>query len=309
MSDKAPAAGGGGALRGVLTSPYLLISLTMLFWASNVVLSRGLREEIPLIGLSFWRWSVASLFLLPFSLPHLRRQWPEARRQWWRLAALGGFLVVGGNTVLYLALGHTTAINAAIVNASQPAVTVGLAWLILRDAVNRPQTIGLALSLVGVLAIVARGEAGAFLSLRLNPGDVLMVGAVASWSLYAVLLKRWPMDLHPLVSLQAIMTFGALFVLPLYMYESVAVKAMQPTPATVAMVLYVAVFASIVAVLFWNLGVAAIGPARASIFVNLIPVYTTIAAVLFLGEIVQGFHIAGFALILVGIFLTAKGNK
>lgn len=310
MSDKLAArgAGGGGALRRLVTSPYLLISLTMLFWASNMVLSRGLRFDIPLVGLSFWRWSMAALLLLPFSLPHLRRERAEIAANWKRLAALGFLIAVGGNTVLYVALTYTTAINAGIVNAAQPGITVALAWLVLRDVVSRTQGVGIAISMAGVLAIVARGDPGVLLGLEPNPGDLLVIVAVVSWALYAVHLKRWPMALHPLSSLQLIMALGAVQILPFYLWESLALRPMTVDPVTIAMVLYLAVFASIVAVLFWNIGVAAIGPGRAAIFVNLIPVYTTLGAVPFLGESLEPFHVAGFALIFAGIYLTTRGR-
>lgn len=310
MSDKAGAraAGALGSLRRVATSPHLLITLTMLFWASNVVLSRGLRGDIPLVGLSFWRWTMAALLLLPFSLPHLRRQWEAAREEWKRLAVLAFLLVVAGNTVLYVAVEHTTAINVAIVNGAQPVVTVLLAWLVLREAVGRAQAFGIALSLLGIIAIISRGGAAVFVGMGLNPGDLMMVVAVASWALYTVLLKRWPSRLHPILFLQAIVTLGALQVLPFYLWESLAQRAMSFDAVTVAMVLYVAVFASLVAVLFWNIGVAAIGPGRAAIYVNLIPVYTTMAALAFLGEALRAYHVAGFALIFSGIFMMVRGK-
>jgi drug/metabolite transporter (DMT)-like permease len=310
MSDKAGTGAGAalGALRRAVTSPHLLISLTMLFWSSNVVLSRGLRADIPLVGLSFWRWSMAALLLLPFAYPHLRRQWGEAREQWKRLAILAFLIVVAGNTVLYVAVKHTAAINVAIVNGAQPVVTVFLAALVLREAVTRGQGLGIALSFLGILAIISRGQVAAFVGLGLNPGDLMMVAAVLSWALYAVLLKRWRLQLHPLVVLQAIMAFGALQVLPFYLWESAAQRPMNFDAVTVAMVLYTAVFASILAVLFWNIGNVAIGPNRAAIYVNLIPVYTTVAAVAFLGEAVEAHHVAGFALIFTGIFLMARGR-
>ena len=308
MSQHVPAgaAGWAAALRRVVASPYLLLALTMLFWASNVVLSRGLRAEIPLIGLSFWRWSTAALLLLPFSLPYLRGRWPEIARQWRRLAVLGLLLVVSGNTVLYVAVGHTEAINVAIVNAAQPMITVCLAWFILRDAISKGRGLGIALSLAGVLAIISRGDAGVLLTLNLNPGDLWMVVAILSWGLYAVLLKRWPIDLHPVALLQLVMTFGALGVLPFYLWEAMFERAIGPDPVTVAMVLYLAVFASIAGVMFFNLGIAAIGPGKTAMFINLIPVYVTVLAVLFLGEAVQGFHLLGFALIFAGIYLMVR---
>lgn len=299
--------GGGHVL--IRLSPYLLVSLTMLFWAGNITLGRALHTEVPPFGISFWRWSTAALLLLPFSLPYLRPRWGYVRRRWKSLALLAVLLIGSGNTVLYVAVNHTTAINASIVNSAQPLITVMLAWLVLRDRVSKVQAIGVALSFLGVLAIVTRGELGVLLGLRFNPGDVMMVGAVFSWAFYAVLLKRWNHELHPIAFLQMILTFGALSVLPFYLWETAFDRSMHFDLTTVAFVLYAAVLASIVAVACWNVGVAAIGPNRAGVFVYLIPVFTTVFAVAFLDEAVRPYHAAGFALILGGIVLMIRGPR
>jgi drug/metabolite transporter (DMT)-like permease len=296
--------GAGGALSRV--SPYLLLSFTMLFWAGNITLGRALHTEVPPFGISFWRWGTAALLLLPFSLPYLRGHWRYVGRRWKSLAFLAFLLIGSGNTVLYVAVNHTTAINAGIVNAAQPLFTAALAWLVLRETLSRAQAFGIALSLAGVLAIVTRGELAVLLGLGFNPGDLLMVVAVVSWALYAVLLKRWRHELHPIAFLQMILSFGALAVLPFYLWETAFDRPMHANPTTIAFVLYAAVLASIVAVVFWNIGVAAVGPNRSSVLVNLIPAFTTLFAVGFLDETVRLYHVVGFALILTGILLMIR---
>ena len=141
-----------------LSHPYLLLVLTTLFWAGNMVIGRGLREAVPPFSLAFWRWAICLALTLPLALPHLKSQWPILRKSWRPVIVLGLLGVGGFNTFAYLALQYTTATNVLLLNSFIPIATLALAWGVLGKRLSLPECSGVALSLAGVLAIVARGD-------------------------------------------------------------------------------------------------------------------------------------------------------
>ena len=284
--------------------PYLLLILTTLFWSGNFVLSRGMHAAIPPMALSFWRWALALLILL--CLAH-RRLWTQRRlvRDHARFIALQGLLgVTGFNTLLYLAMQQTTAINAVLVNSCIPVLIVVFSWLLYRETMRPRQCLGVLVSLVGVLSIMAKGDMATLLQVSFNRGDLLVLAAAAVWALYSSNLRRYPPDLHPLVYLIAITVVGLAGIVPLYLLELQAGKTFSLNPAALLTILYVAVFASVLAFIFWNRAVRAIGANKAGPFVHLMPVFSTILAVLFLGETLAWHHAQGVLLICAGIVLT-----
>ncbi len=287
-----------------LNAPYLLMTLAMLFWAVNWLLGRALRADVTPIGLNFWRWSIALLLLTPFAAPRLRRNWPLVRRHWLLLLALGFIGVTLFHQFVYLALQYTTAVNAALFNSTSPIFIVCISWLLFRDTISWRQALGIALSLGGVLAIVTRGELGVLLQLHFNPGDLWALLSVPIWGLYTVLLKRRPAELDALVFLAAISVVGVVLMLPLYGWDVARGGHMRFTPATVGAVVYMAVFASLLAYVFWNSAVPRVGANKAGLFLHLHPVFTTLLAIAFLGERLHRYHGAAIALIVGGIYLT-----
>jgi drug/metabolite transporter (DMT)-like permease len=284
--------------------PYLLLILTTLFWSGNFVLSRGMHAAIPPMALSFWRWTVALLILLALAFPHLRRQRGLLRDQYRFIGVQGLLGVTGFNTLLYLAMQQTTAINAVLVNSCMPVLIVAFSWLLYRETMSLRQCCGVLVSLLGVLSILAKGEASTLLQVSFNRGDLLVLAAAAVWALYSANLKKYPRDLHPLAYLTAITIIGLLGILPLYLFELADGRTFALTLPTVVTILYVAVFASVLAFIFWNRAVRTIGANRAGPFVHLMPVFSTILAVLFLGEHLAWYHGQGILFIFIGILMT-----
>ena len=286
---------------------YLMLTLTMLFWSGNFIVGRGLRDILSPVSLSFWRWLLTAILILPFAWPHLRRQWPIIVHNWRLLTLLSMLMVSLGNTLSYFALESTTAINASLVNATQPIGILVIAWLIDRETVTRLQGLGIVLSLIGVLLVISRADIDAILSLRLNIGDFWMFLAVISFSIYAVIHRRAPRDLHPLVMMQTLALIGAICTIPAYVAEWAAgTSRLAMQWDSVFALVYVSLCASFIAILFWNLGLAEIGPNRAGVFIYLLPVFSSILSVTILDEPVGLYHLAGFAFIIVGIYVTTQ---
>ncbi|MBA1146018.1 DMT family transporter [Ectothiorhodospiraceae bacterium WFHF3C12] len=285
---------------------YAGLVLTALFWAGNAVVARGTAGEIPPLALSFWRWMIALALLAPFGIPRLARQWPVVRARWPALLALATLSVGAFNTLLYLAAQSTGAINITLVNATIPIVVALFAWGLLGEAVSRLQALGIAAALTGMLTIVARGDPDVLLAVDINAGDGIMVAAVFVWGGYSVLLRRTAPALHPIALLTALVLLGLPVILPFYLWELAATGGFDLRAEMLPAFVYVGIFPSVLAYLFWNHGVQTIGPTRSAVFIYLLPVFASILAVAFLGEALHPYHAGGGLLILVGLYLASR---
>jgi drug/metabolite transporter (DMT)-like permease len=279
---------------------YGLIAFATFLWASSVVIGRGVHTEIPPVGLSFWRWGVGALFLLPLVLPDLGAK-KKMIRGHWKLILLLGVLQVGSSTFIMLAVNFTTALNSALINGSQPALTAVVAWILIRDQVTLGQSLGIAAGVFGIVIIVVRADLEVILGMQLNQGDGYAVLAIIGWGIYAVLLHRLPKELGVTTTLFLIIATGSLAMLPFYVFESLVFRPVPLTADVVGIVVGMAIFISVLSVFVWNAGVRSVGPNRASIFLNLVPVFGAVLAVVTLGERLQLFHLAGAVLVCAGI--------
>ena len=186
----------GLAMR-VLTSPYLAVTVAMLCWAGSTVVVRGLRAEVPPLGLSFWRTLLGAALVLPFAWRPMMLQIHLIRRHFWIILLLSFLLIVAGNGVLFLSLQYTIAINVGVLNSFEPLLIIVAAWAIFRDRVTFNQLAGVLVSLLGVFALIGRGDPGTILDLDFNAGDILVLFAYLSWAFYAVYLRLAPRELDP----------------------------------------------------------------------------------------------------------------
>jgi drug/metabolite transporter (DMT)-like permease len=291
---------------GIRVSPYLLLVLTTLFWAGNFVLARGVKTSIPPISLAFWRWICALVILLPFSFQHLQSQWPLVIKNWKTLAIYGVMGVSCFNTFVYIGLHSTTATNALLVNSVIPVLIVLLSRILNATPITRRQAAGIAISLCGVATIICRADLSVLHTLKINRGDLWVLLAVVSWSIYTVQLKKRPSGLHPLVFLTAIIVIGLIPLTPLYFWELGRSGGFLLTTPVCLTILYVALFPSVLAFIFWNHAVGEVGPGKAGQFLHLMPVFGTILSAVFLEESIRRFHLIGIVLIFCGIYLTAR---
>jgi drug/metabolite transporter (DMT)-like permease len=284
--------------------PFLLLTLTALFWAGNFVIGRAMKSSIPPISLAFWRWALALAILIPFSLPHLRAEWPVLRQNWLWLTVLGVLGISCFNTFVYIGLHSTTATNALIINSVIPILIVLLSRLLAATPVSRRQALGITISLSGVLTIICRANLDVILTLKINSGDAWILLAVLSWAFYTFLLRHRPAHLHPLSFLSAIVAIGLIPLSLLYTWELGQGERIELNPANITSILYVALFPSVLAFIFWNQSVREVGPNKAGLFLYLMPVFGTILSIFFLGETFHLFQVAGIGLIFSGIWLT-----
>ncbi len=304
------AAANAGILSRIPGLAYIGLVLTPLFWAGNAVVAKGTVAHIPPLSMSFWRWVIALAILLPFGFPGLWRQRHVVRQYLGSMLALATFSVAAFNSLLYFAAITTTATNIALLNSTIPIFVALLSWVLLGDRTRPVQALGIGLAILGILAVVARGDLSVLTGLQAQPGDLIMVAAVFSWGLFSVLLRRQAVPLPALAFLTAQILLGTLVILPFFLVDVLFVSGgFELSQSTVLPLLYFAIFPGILAYAFWNHGVHKIGPANAAIFMYLTPVFASVLASVFLGESLGLFHIIGGVLILAGLLLATRAGQ
>ncbi len=286
---------------------YLCLVIATLSWGGNAVAGKLAVGHVSPMMLTFWRWAFAVAIIFAISVPQLRKDWPVVRK---RLPILIFYGVVGYttfNAVLYTALKYTTAINVAIEQAGIPMLIFLINFILFRTRVSLAQVFGFSLTLLGVALTASNGDLASLLNLTVNFGDALMLIAVVAYAVYTVSL-RW----KPAIDWRTLMAIPALFALlttvPLVLWEHAADATIWPDTRGWVIVLYTALFASLLAQVLYIKGVEGIGPNRASLFINLIPVFGTLLSVAIIGEDLQFFNVAALVLALGGIAIAEKGK-
>jgi drug/metabolite transporter (DMT)-like permease len=282
--------------------PYFLLLIPPLCWGGNAVLARGVVDVVPPVSLAFWRWIAALAILLPFTFRHVKRDWKTAMDSWQWLLVLSFLGVSCFNSMLYTAAHTTTAINVSLMQTAMPTMIILISWIVFKEKISSIQLVGVMVSMVGACFIVVRGQWRILLTMELVEGDVLMLIAVFVYALYSALFRKRP-SIHPLSLLVLTFGWGALMLLPFYIWELVVVGPFSISLAALMSILYVAIFPSIVAYFCWNRGIELIGANRAGLFTYLIPVFASTMAILFLGETLHAYHVMGMALILGGMVI------
>lgn len=285
---------------------FSLLALSNLLWAGNWVTGRALRDAFDPITLNFWRWFIAALILAPFALPGLAGRRHAIRRHAGLLALLALTGVVLFQSLVYLGLSMTTAINAVLLNSSLPLFMLLCSWAIERESATPRQIAGMLVSLAGILVILSRGELGRLLQLEFHAGDAWILLAMPIWGIYSVLLKRRPPELGGVDFLFVISVAGVMLLAPAFALQVLRAPPRWPTTAETAGVLYVALAASVGAFICWNRGVAIVGANAAGFTMHLLPAFGTLLAILFLGEAFHAFHAAGIATILLGVLVATR---
>ncbi|MDE5414744.1 DMT family transporter [Alkalihalobacterium chitinilyticum] len=286
---------------------YLLIIIAILFFSGNFIVGKLMVGNIPSFTLSFLRCSLAFLIMVFIA----RTDWKIRRevliRNWKPIYALSltGIVIFIG--LVYYSLNFTTTINASIVEASTPIFAAILGLFLLKERLLAVQYAGIIISSVGVLWIVTNGSIEQLLGLQLNVGDLLMVVAVLAWCIYSILVTKYMGGLPTRGTLMVMLGMACLTLLPFVIMEWILLDIMIVWNApTILSVLYLGIFPSIIAIICWNKGVEQIGASKAAVFLNLIPVFTTIQAVLILDERIYIEQLFGGLLVIVGVLLTTK---
>ena len=286
-------------------NPYTLLVLTTLFWAGNAVAGKFAAGVISPVALTTARWVIACAAFYILARPHLKTDWALVRQHLPLLFTLGALGLAAFNFGFYWALNYTTAINVTIEQSAMPVLIILANYLFFSQRITPLQAVGVLLTISGVLVTATRGDPLTVLETGVNRGDALMMLCVLLYGSYTVALRFRP-DIH-WTTLMFTLTFSAaLFSLPFYALEIVQDGFTMPSTEAWAIIAYTAIFPSMASQLFFIRGVAMLGANRASLFINLVPIFGAILAVLILGESFRAFHMTGLLLVLGGIAMAER---
>ena len=278
-----------------------------LCWSGNFIIGKfATLFEIPPLTLNAFRWISVWFILIPFTYKEIYKNRNYIKKNFLVISFMGIITISTFNSVVYFALNYTQVINAVLVLAAIPALTIILSSLMKIEKTNVFQIFGLILSIIGIGAIISNGELKRIISLNFNKGDLWMLVCVLSWSLYSTLLKKYKLQISQFSLIQLMVSVGILFLIPQYFYEQSIGLDINFNNAFFFILFYVVVFPAIAAYYCWQKGVEMIGPNRASMFIQLMPLFSAGMAIIIFSEKFELYHLAGAAFIVSGIFLSNK---
>lgn len=289
---------------------YVFLVASILLWAGNSTIGRASASaDIPPIALNFWRWSVALPFFLVLAGRQLWAQRADYVRHWRFVVAFSLVSVAGFNSVFYIGLQNTMALQCVLIQAILPVLVLLLCLIFLRHRITGKQWWGVLFSIGGAALIIARGDVGVLAGLQLGVGDLWCLGAVFIWALQAFMMRWKPAHMPILPFMAAITIVSLIAMFPFYIWETLTIRPMPVTEASVLSVLYVGIFASVAGTTMWNEGTYRVGGATAGYFGNLFPIFAGLLAIIFLGEVPAWYHGAGAVSVLLGIYLATIARR
>ena len=289
---------------------FVLLVVSSLFWSGNFFTGKvaSLYDLTP-FKLSFLRWTLAFLLLLPFTYGKIFEDFKKYKKNLPYILITSILGVAIFNSFTYLSLQTSMVINSSIMTSITPLLIIFFSWLIFKTQTYFMQYFGIILSIIGVLLIISKANFTNLINLNFTTGDLWMLAAVFSWGLYSVLLKKIDSSLSQLATLEVMIFFGLIFMFPFYILESLNNSFLPKDINEILMISYVAIFASIMSFFAWNKGVSILGANKASLFLHLIPVFSSMWAIFFLGEKFSLFNLLGTIFIIIGIILSNINKK
>jgi drug/metabolite transporter (DMT)-like permease len=305
-ADQADTAAAGRA--GSRFAGEALALLATVLWAGSFILARGLHDDVPPVALNFWRWVIASVVVVPFTLRQTLASLQAVRRHWRYLLVTAALGITVYNTLVYVAGRTTTAVNLSLIGICTPIFIVVLARFYDRERIGRLRVLGIVLAVTGVVVLVSGGSARRLTSLELRAGDLWMLAATVVFAAYSLLARRRPADLPPPAFVLCTFWVGTLLLLPAYLVERAVKGPFALTTPVVEGLLYVGLGASVLAFAAWNAAIDRLGAARPALIYYLIPVFTATGGVLFLGEHIGLVEVGSMILIVCGTAVGARGE-
>ena len=286
---------------------YLFLILTTLFLAGNFIVGeQASRFDIPPFTLNFYRWTFAWLILAPFTIREIIEKKNHIMENIKLIVVLGITSITIFNSIVYYSLNFTQVISGVLMISTIPVMIIVFCWLLKIEKANIYQILGVIFSLSGVIVIITKADLVILLNLNFNKGDLWMVVAMFSWALYSALLRKKKLEISQLSLLQIIISAGLVFLFPAYLIElSLGYRTSIHLPF-ILILTYVVLFPGLASFIFWIKGISIIGSNRAGIFLHLIPIFSTIMAIIILKEKFMFYHLIGALLIITGIILSSK---
>ena len=288
---------------------YIFLILATLFWSGNFIVGKAASLfEIPPFTLNFYRWTFAWLILAPFTLKEIFRKKNYIINNIKLFLILGVTSITVFNSIVYYSLNFTQVISGVLMISTIPVMIIFFCWVFKIEKTNFYQILGVFFSLMGVVVIVTNANISKLLNLDFNKGDLWMVVAMFSWAIYSALLKKKKHELSQISLLETIISMGLIFLFPIYIIEmKMGYHVILNVPFALTLT-YVVLFPGLASFLFWIKGISIIGANRSGIFLHLMPIMSTILAIIIFEEKFMFYHFVGAILILIGIFLSNRKN-
>ena len=286
---------------------YLFAFGATAIWSGNLIIARGLHESIPPVSLAFYRWLVAVIVFSPFAVKHLISEWKIIKKHpaYFSITALLGITTF--NTLIYIAGQTTTAMNLSLIAITFPIFVILLSRILYKELVTIQKGFGITLVLIGVITLIAKGSFSNLLNISFNIGDVWMLLASIIFSVYSIFLKNKPEGISVIALQFSIFTLGLLFLFPFFLWEQTTIQHSILTGTTIPAILYIGIFASFGAFVFWTKSIIILGPAKAGMVYYTLPVFSGFLAYLFLAESITMVYFYSMLLIFIGIVTTNRG--
>jgi len=284
---------------------YIFLFLTVLFWAGNFVVGKFASQyEVPPFSLNFYRWFFAWLILAPFTIPEIIKKKKYIKNNYKLFLVLGVTSITIFNSIVYYSLNFTQVINGVLMISTIPVMIMLFSSFLRIEKTNIFQILGVVFSLTGVILIITKANFTIFLNLDFNKGDLTMVLAMLSWALYSALLKKKKHELSQLTLLQVIISFGLIFLIPIYFMEYKMGHMIKLDKPFILILSYVVLFPGLASFILWIKGISLIGVNRSGVFLHLMPILSAIMAMIIFGEKFMFYHLLGAIFILLGIILS-----
>lgn len=281
---------------------YVFAVTAIAIWSSNLIIARVLNETIPPISLAFWRWFVAVIVFLPFTLKYLIIEWDIIKKHIFYLSITALLGVTTFNTLLYLASHTTSAINLSLISITFPIFIIILSRIFFRELITINKYIGIILVISGIVLLITRGTLSKLLNISFVIGDVWMLIGSIVFAFYCILLKRKPDKLSLMAFLLSTFILGLIFLFPFFVWEYVTVPLVEFNIKTICLIFYLGIFASISAFILWSKAILAIGPLKTAMTYYMLPFFSGILAYFFLKEDINLIHFYSMLFIISGIF-------
>lgn len=292
----------------LFNQPYMLLTATSLFWAGNAIAGRLTLGEASPFVIVFLRWLFVALALVALYHRSVRASWPILKPNLFRLAAMAAVGFTGFNALFYTAAHMTTGINIGILQGSIPVIVLIGTVIVFSTTVTFVQILGTLVTVTGVVVVATGGDPNRLATLQFAYGDGVMIVACLFYAVFTLALKNRP-AVSGMVLMTVLAVFAFLTSIPVLAYEFLAGDVLWPSRKGWIVLAYIAVFPSFLAQVFFIRGVELIGPGRAGVFVNLVPVFAAILAVLILNESFHLYHGVALALVLGGIYVAERKTK
>ena len=288
-------------------SAYLFLVLATFCWSGNFIVGKfATLYEIPPLTLNVFRWISVWFILIPFTYKEIFKNLSYIKKNWLVISFMGVITISTFNSVVYFAINYTQVINAVLMLSAIPAATIVLSSLMKIEETNIFQLLGLILSIIGIGSIISNGDIQKIISLDFNKGDMWMLVCVITWSLYSTLLKKNNYKISQFTLIQLMVSVARLFLIPQFFYEKSIGLELNLDKNFFLILIYVAIFPAIAAYYFWQKGIEIIGPNRASMFIQLMPLFSAVMAIIIFKEKFELYHFVGAIFILSGIYLSNR---